>query len=152
MALACVDLARLVDPARVLLGPTVSGRLELLRALAPLTVAGSTYDGDRFLHAILAREQVASTAIGGSVAVPHARVAPLDSCRLSLAVLPEGLSWDAPDGQPVRLVAMLAVREQDHTEHLRVLATLATRLRDPVRLSAVLSASDAIGVLEGLAR
>jgi mannitol/fructose-specific phosphotransferase system IIA component (Ntr-type) len=152
LALACVDLTRLVDPARVLLGPTVSCRLELLRTLAPLTVNGSNCAGDRFLSAILAREQVASTAIGGAVAVPHARVAPLDACRMSLAVLPDGLSWDAPDGQPVRLVAMLAVREEDHAEHLRVLATLATRLRDPVRLSAVLSASDAVEVLEGISR
>src|SRR5882672_2950828 len=55
-------------------------------------------------EALLRREKLVTTAIGKNVALPNARSLALRESRWVLARSSRGLEWDAPDGQPVRLI------------------------------------------------
>ena len=80
------------------LDEAIAGALEVLTI--PQSIRSEAY-----LAAVLARERMASTAIGGGVAVPHPRspfpVAP-EQQSLSLCFLEEPVDFRAPDGEPVR--------------------------------------------------
>ena len=78
-----------------------------------------------------AREQLASTAIGHGVAIPHARIAGIDESRCAFLRLAQAIDFNAADGQPVDLVLALAVPEHYVQQHLELLADLAERFADP---------------------
>ena len=61
----------------------------------------------KILASLLARERLGSTAIGQSIAIPHAR---LDLVKRSLVVVglfKEGLEFDSLDGDPVYIVFLI---------------------------------------------
>ena len=105
-----------------------------------------------FIKALFDREAVTTTAIGNGIAGPHARLAHLDRCTISLGIAATGIAWNARDEQPVSLIVLIAAREQERTEHLRLLAAVATQLRDPRRREAVLAAGTAPEVIAALTR
>lgn len=124
------DLTALVLPERVIVLPGSPSKPLVISALADLAAVDlSPHDRVAFIRGVLEREDVTSTAIGGGIAIPHARTPALSSCRLAVGVLPSGVAWGAADGLPVHLALLIAACESDHAGHLRVMASLAVRLR-----------------------
>lgn len=83
------------------------------------------------LELLEARERKLSTAIGNGLALPHASIPKLPSVITALAVSPEGIKADAPDGQPVRLFYCLLVPAEDYALHLRTVAAVTRFFRTP---------------------
>ena len=85
------------------------------------------------LKALTAREELASTGIGMSVAIPHVKIESLNRAVCSLSVHKEGIDWAAVDGNPVHILfTVLRPSEpgpdhdpQRHLEMMRWIAKLA---------------------------
>lgn len=151
MRAAALDLAALLDPDRIVILSASARRNDVLTLLTERLARGWTpVQQDQFLLALYARERLTPTAIGKGLAVPHAQVDHLTSCCLALAVIRSGVDWEARDGQPVRIAIGIAVRKQQRTEHLHLLALVAKTLGDPLRREAVLAARDAAAALAAL--
>lgn len=79
---------------------------------------------------LLEREQLATTALGNGVAVPHPRyplaLAPHQS-HVYVFFLSQAIDWQAPDGKPVHTLFLLLSAESAH--HLKILSQLAGLLR-----------------------
>lgn len=109
---------------------------ECLRELAGLLAQSGQVD-ERLLPALhaefLARERLASTGIGGGVAIPHVKLAGQRTVALALAVHRPGVAWAAVDGDPahiffavVRPAGASAVHDpKRHLELLHWIARLA---------------------------
>jgi mannitol/fructose-specific phosphotransferase system IIA component (Ntr-type) len=96
-------------------------------------------DSTMVLSLLLEREKLGSTAIGKGVAIPHARSLAVSSLRVALATSRRGIPWQAPDGEPVRLIFLVLApsRERARKPYLELIARIAqgTRLaRDRRRL------------------
>ncbi len=99
---------------------------------------------------ILQREEMGSTAIGGHIAFPHARVNSVKDIIVCLGVSKEGLSFDSLDDEPVNIIALLLSNQKDAGLHLKMLAFLARMLRDKYliqRLKNVKSEEEALDML-----
>jgi PTS system nitrogen regulatory IIA component len=83
------------------------------------------------VEGLLAREKLGSTAMGGGVAIPHARLAGLSSIVGLFARLEKPADFEAADGQGVDLVFVLLAPEESGADHLRALARVSRLLRDP---------------------
>lgn len=80
---------------------------------------------DELVQTVEEREYTFSTAIGMGVALPHARLPAGPEIMGVMGICPDGIDFDAMDGQPVRLVVLIATPE-DHVElHLDVMAAIA---------------------------
>jgi PTS system nitrogen regulatory IIA component len=77
-----------------------------------------------------AREKLGSTAMGGGVAIPHARLEGLDSIAGLFARLEKPADFEAVDGQGVDLVFVLLAPEESGADHLRALARVSRLLHD----------------------
>ena len=127
-----LDLAPPPAPDRVVVLPGTPSKALSISALADLATTDlPAHDRVAFIRAVLEREDVTTTAIGAGVAIPHARSPAISHCRIAIGVIPRGTAWGAADGLPIRLALLIAARESDHAEHLRVMAALAMRLRRP---------------------
>jgi mannitol/fructose-specific phosphotransferase system IIA component (Ntr-type) len=148
-----VDLAPFLSPERVVFLTGSPSKRDALLYLAEVTAAHfPPKDRAAYVKAIFEREDVTSTGIGNGVAIPHARLPTLSGCVVSVAIALGGIDFAARDQLPVRLVVMIAARDRDRAEHLRVLASVAARLQDEALRRRLLEAHDAQAVIEALAR
>jgi len=89
-------------------------------------------DRDYLYQVLLAREALASTALGDGVAVPHPRapvVAHLPRSTMTLCFLDNPVDFNALDGSPVSKV--FVALSPSLRAHLHMLSRLAYCLRDP---------------------
>src|SRR5207247_8409692 len=82
------------------------------------------------LDRVLRREAMMTTGIGNGVAIPHGKARSVDRMAAACAVVPEGLDFEAEDGQPVYLVVLFVSPESATTLHVRVLANLSRLLKE----------------------
>ncbi len=81
---------------------------------------------DSILRGLTEREKQSSTGMQDGFAIPHSRMDdPIQGTLVSLAVLANGMDFDAIDGQPTRTVVCLITPRKQSREHLRVLAGIA---------------------------
>ncbi len=85
---------------------------------------------EEFKAGILAREAQTSTGLGDGVAMPHAKNAAVLQPAVLFAKSPQGLDYEALDGQPTSLFFMIAAPEGANDTHLQALAALSGRLID----------------------
>lgn len=90
---------------------------------------GNISDAEAFKAEILKRENLGTTAIGMEVAVPHAKSRFVKSPALTAITVPHGVDYNAPDGNPCKLLFMIAAT-LDGDAHLDVLARLMQLLMD----------------------
>ena len=100
---------------------------EMSGALAK-SVAG--IDEQRLLSILLEREELQSTGIGESVAIPHGKMPGLSRLLASFARSREGVDFDSIDGQPTQLFFVLVVPEASSGQHLKALARISRFFRD----------------------
>lgn len=110
-------------------------------------------DAEPLYESVAWREKELTTAIGLGAAIPHGRVGSGSAVGGVLAISYDGIDFDAPDGQPVKII-MLIVTPRDHEKrHLEVLASLMRMLSNHAfrdRLAAAISPEDAWEIVESL--
>lgn len=92
-------------------------------------------------EAIHRREGMMSTAIGLQLGVPHVRLTSVSDLAVCVGLSKGIEDYEAIDGQPVRLIVMIAAREDQHAEHLRVVSLVSQRMRDDDARARILSSS-----------
>ncbi|MEK7795713.1 MAG: PTS sugar transporter subunit IIA, partial [Candidatus Hydrogenedentota bacterium] len=89
------------------------------------------------------RERQGSTALGRASALPHGRVDSGPGIQGVLAIAPKGIDFDAPDGQPVKLIVLIVTPQDHEARHLDVLASLSAMASDERIFGRLILAKDA---------
>lgn len=92
--------------------------------------SGNITDIEEYKKGVLEREKHCTTGIGGGIAIPHAKNKAVKNAALSAMTVPEGIDYEALDGEPSKLFFMIAAPENGADVHLQVLARLSTILMD----------------------
>jgi len=111
----------------------------------------ATYMADRhpriergtLARVLIEREQLASTAIGEGVAIPHGKLGAVGEIVAALGRAPAGVEFDSMDGQPTYLFFVLVAPESSTGAHLKALARISRVFKDPEFRRRLLDASDA---------
>ena len=102
-------------------------------------------------ESVVKREKDFSTAMGKGIAIPHGRIKKGPAIQGVMAILNEGIDFDAPDGEPVKLIMLIVTPEEKKEMHLKVLGSLASMVSDESirnRLFAAISPEDAMEIIE----
>lgn len=97
-----------------------------------LDKAGKLNDARAYRQEIENREQLSTTGIGFGIAIPHAKTAAVKEAHVAVGISKNGIDYGSEDGSKVHLVFMIAATADDSDLHLRMLASLARKLIDPV--------------------
>ena len=104
--------------------------------------SGNITDRKKFKEGILKRESEGSTAIGEGIAIPHTKNSAVKQPGLVAMTVPDGVDYDALDGQPSNLFFMIAAPEKGGDVHLEVLSRLSMLLMDEDFRAELLGAKD----------
>ena len=102
-------------------------------------------------RAIIGRERLGSTGMGGGVAIPHARIPDLKEPFGVLVRLTNPIDFDAVDSQPVDIVFMLLTPPAPEGDQLNALACVARKLTNPGVVSHLRQAADDLAMYEAVA-
>ncbi|MEJ7597450.1 MAG: PTS sugar transporter subunit IIA [Kofleriaceae bacterium] len=80
---------------------------------------------------LIEREQLASTAIGEGVAIPHGKLSAVGEIVACLGRARNGVEFDSMDGQPTFLFFVLVAPESSTGAHLKALARISRVFKDP---------------------
>lgn len=92
--------------------------------------SGNLNDSNQYKEAILAREELSTTAIGEGVAIPHAKNKSVNKACLAAGISKEGIDYEAFDDSLSHLFFMIAAPDGANDTHLEVLSRLSTILMD----------------------
>jgi nitrogen PTS system EIIA component len=120
-----LSLARLLSPERVILQLTCPGLEDAIEiAASRFASPRGTPNGQRVVTKILAREQLAPTALGAGVMLPHAVIPSLHTSAALVTLARPIVLADAPDNVPIRVLLVLVIEDPGQT-HLALLAHVA---------------------------
>jgi PTS system nitrogen regulatory IIA component len=92
-----------------------------IKALSPVP----PIPGDKLLEAVMEREALMSTSIGGGIALPHPRnplAAETSEQFAAVAFLEKSVDWNSLDGEPVD--TLLLIVSSSAKQHLRTLSEI----------------------------
>ena len=82
------------------------------------------------VKALLNRENLGSTGIGQGVGIPHAKTNTVKKLVAAFGLCPQGVNFDALDGEPVYIFFLLVAPEDSAGPHLKGLARISRLLKD----------------------
>lgn len=136
----------LIEPNAILPSLKVSTRKQALQELSERAAEVSGLPAREIFDALLQRERLGSTGVGGGIAIPHGKLPRVDRMIGLFARLERPIDYEALDGEPVDLIFLLLAPESAGADHLKALSKVARALRDQ-RLTARLRATrDASGL------
>jgi PTS system nitrogen regulatory IIA component len=91
---------------------------------------------------LIEREQLASTAIGEGVAIPHGKLSTVGEIVACLGRATAGVEFDSMDGQPTYLFFVLVAPDSSTGAHLKALARISRVFKDPEFRRRLLAAPD----------
>lgn len=104
---------------------------------------GNINDLQRYKEGVLKREEEGTTGIGEGIAIPHAKTDAVSAPGLAAMLVPQGVDYDALDGQPVHMIFLIAAPNTEENVHLEVLSRLSMLLMDDEFRKNLLDAADA---------
>ena len=144
-----MKITDLLKPQSILLNASPTNKADAIYTLGDLMDKGDNLsDKAEYLKAVFAREESGSTGLGDGIATPHAKSAGVKEAGLAAMVVPNGVDFEALDGQPSRLFFMIAAPEGAADTHVEVLSKLATMVIDPDFKNALIQAATVDRFLE----
>ena len=129
-----MNISDILKPEDVFIQLSATTKRGALRQLAEYGAAKIGCTIPDILQPLLAREDLGSTGIGQGIGLPHCALEDFDVPGQLIGIfasLAKPIDFDAIDHAPVDLIFMLIGSHQASALHLRTLANLARRFRDP---------------------
>ncbi|MEI6736912.1 MAG: PTS sugar transporter subunit IIA [Pseudomonadota bacterium] len=116
--------------SHILLDMDVSSKKRLFEQIGLLFENENRIARATVFDALFAREKLGSTGLGHGVAIPHGRIKGLRDTLAVFIRTKDGVPFESPDGENVRLVFAMLVPEHANEHHLILLSELAEAFSD----------------------
>jgi mannitol/fructose-specific phosphotransferase system IIA component (Ntr-type) len=81
--------------------------------------------------AVIERERVIPTGLGNGIALPHARIKGLVASQIAMGISRKGIDFDAPDGEPARIICVILTPAEDQNTALELYRDIIATFKDP---------------------
>ncbi|HPG02496.1 MAG TPA: PTS IIA-like nitrogen regulatory protein PtsN, partial [Rhodoblastus sp.] len=137
-----MSLNDLISPQAVIASLKANGKKQALIELSERAAEVSGLDSREILDALIQRERLGSTGIGGGIAIPHGKLARCNRIFGVFARLEKPIDFEALDDAPVDLIFLLIAPENAGADHLNALSRAARMLRDQSLVATLRSTRD----------
>ena len=121
----------LLDKKSIQLNAVASGKKDVLdQAVTLMGQSGKIQDIEKYRRGVYKREEESTTGIGEGIAIPHCKSDAVIKPGLAAMVIPDGVEFDSLDGEPVKLLFLIAAPDTKENVHLDVLSKLSVLLMD----------------------
>lgn len=146
-------LGSLTRPELIFPDLPATDRPQVLRAFADrVAQRGLVRDAAELYQKLWEREQLGSTGVGSGIAIPHCKLKGLAHGVVAVGIVPEGVDFEAVDGQPVKVFFLVVSPSESPAEHLQVLAAISRWVKSNRHAEKILALRDPQEVYDFLRR
>lgn len=127
-----MEITDLLAPGGVVANLKSKSKKQALEDLAALAAEITAVHERKIFDVLLERERLGTTGVGQGIAIPHGKLAELDTLHGLFARLEQPIDFEAIDERPVDLIFLLLAPESAGADHLKALARISRLLRDDV--------------------
>ena len=122
----------LLDKRSISLDAVCASKSDALdQAVALMVKSGKINDEEAYRKQVYLREEESTTGIGEGIAIPHGKCDAVTKPGLAAMVVKDGVDYDSLDGEPAKLIFLIAAPDTEDNVHLEVLSRLSMLLMDP---------------------
>jgi len=126
-----VTIKNLLQDDLILEEMTATDKPGVIREFARLLMSqGRIINEDEIIRALVDRESLGSTGIGGGVAIPHGKLKSISEMIVAFGRSHRGVDFQALDGKPVYLFFLLLTPHDMPGEQLKTLARISRILKN----------------------
>ena len=126
-----MKITDLLSTSAIKINGSANSKEELISKMVDLMANnGNIINKEEYKRVVLEREKEGTTGIGEGIAIPHGKTDAVSKPGLSAMVVPNGVEFDSLDGQPAKLIFLIAAPNTKDNVHLDVLSRLSTLLMD----------------------
>ncbi len=129
-------------PESIYVSDEIMSKNDLLDFLAGEFALSGGYRNE-LLQSFFKREELASTAIGNGIAIPHAICRCFPGSLVKICINRKGIDFGAVDGKPVFLIIAIAANTDNQKAYLSLLSDAAKIFSDDRTLKRILSEESA---------
>lgn len=141
-----MSLHDLIDSDAIIASLKASSKKQALQELSERASVVAGIPAREIFDALLQRERLGSTGVGGGIAIPHGKLPRVPRMLGVFARLDRPIDYEALDGEPVDLLFLLLAPESAGADHLKALSRVARALRDASLTSRLRATKDASGL------
>jgi PTS system fructose-specific IIC component len=126
-----MKISELLSRESIELNASASDKKDAINKIVDLMAkSGKIADVDTYRKGVFAREEESTTAVGEGVAIPHCKSDAVKAPGLAAMIVPNGVDFDAPDGDKVNVMFLIAAPNTKDNVHVDVLSKLSVLLLD----------------------
>ena len=126
-----MKITDLLSTSAIKINGSANSKEELISKMVDLMATnGNIINKEEYKRVVLEREKEGTTGIGEGIAIPHGKTDAVSKPGLAAMVIPNGVDFDSLDGQPAKLIFLIAAPNTKDNVHLDVLSRLSTLLMD----------------------
>ena len=114
----------------------------ILEELVTPIAAIADLNQEDLVRALMERERLGSTGIGGGIGIPHGKLRDLESLVLGFGLCRKGVDFESMDGLPTHIFFLLMTPENSTGLHLKLLARISKILKHDPFKERLLNATD----------
>lgn len=121
----------LISRESIKIGVECKDKADAIHRVVDLMMAsGRISDRDTFEKRVFAREEEGTTGVGEGVAIPHGKSEAVINPGIAAMTVPAGVDYESLDGEPTKLIFLIAAPAEDSDVHLEMLSKLSMMLMD----------------------
>ena len=126
-----MKITDLLSTSAIQLNGVANNKEEVISKMVELMANnGNIINKEEYKRVVMEREKEGTTGIGEGIAIPHGKTDAVSKPGLAAMVVPNGVNFDSLDGQPAKLIFLIAAPNTKDNVHLDVLSRLSTLLMD----------------------
>ena len=127
------SLSAILKPERTVLLHSTTKEAALNQLIDLCTDIPNLSNRAELADAVFKREQLMSTGIGLSIAVPHVRLNSIHEINVAFGVNESGIKdYDSLDNIPVRIIVLIVAGRDQHTDYIQTLSRISRLLKNPL--------------------
>ena len=125
-----LNLEELLNPNSFLLIQNPTSKKMVFEKICSEAFEKYNIDKNFLLNNLIKREKIGTTTLGNGIAIPHVQNDKIMKPSCIVAILSDGLDFEALDNNPVDLIVFLILPEVNKSENLQILAQVSRLLRN----------------------
>ena len=107
-------------------------------------------DKQEALDAIMTREKSMSTGLSAGLAIPHARIDSIQTIKLAIGILPDGVDFDSIDQKPSKVIILMLSPSEQNSSHLQLMSNIISLFNNDMEREKLITCTSSHSVIDFL--
>lgn len=145
------EIIKIINPKCILVGMKAKNKEDIINQLVDLLHRNNEIEEkEKVLSEIMKREESMSTGLTDGLAIPHAKCDFVNSVKLAIGIIEDGIDFESIDGQPTTIITLILSPKSEHSAHLQVMSNISSIFSEQENREKIIKCKNSHEIMEFL--